>query len=137
MEKRIIYKLYKAEHRIRNFMKRRSKEKSIEVSAGQSGILFLLLNKSVKMSELGRNLGIDNSAITRQVDTLEGKGLVKREVNPSDRRQYIISLTEKGREDVKILSKIANDTNKKIKDGFTESEIDIFIRVLTSFEEKF
>jgi DNA-binding MarR family transcriptional regulator len=118
-------------------MKRRSKEKSIEVSAGQSGILFLLLNKSVKMSELGRNLGIDNSAITRQVDTLEGKGLVKREVNPSDRRQYIISLTEKGRQDVKILSKIANDTNKKIKDGFTESEIDIFIRVLTSFEEKF
>ena len=118
-------------------MKRRSKEKSIEVSAGQSGILFLLHNKSVKMSELGRNLGIDNSAITRQVDTLEGKGLVKREVNPSDRRQYIISLTEKGRQDVKILSKIANDTNKKIKDGFTESEIDIFIRVLTSFEEKF
>lgn len=89
------------------------------------------------MSELSRALGIDNSAITRQVDALEKKGLAKREVNPSDRRQYIISLTDKGRDNVKILSKIANQTNDRIKDGFTDNEIDIFLKVLRSFEEKF
>lgn len=137
MENRIIYSLYRAEHRLKSFMKKLTREKSIEISAGQSGILFLLNGSSLKMSELSRALGIDNSAITRQVDALEKKGLAKREVNPSDRRQYIISLTDKGRDNVKILSKIANQTNDRIKDGFTDNEIDIFLKVLRSFEEKF
>ncbi|MCP4159189.1 MAG: MarR family transcriptional regulator [Deltaproteobacteria bacterium] len=137
MENRIIYQLYKAEHKLKNFMKKLSRDNNIEISAGESGVLFLLQKKQFKMSELSQKLGIDNSAVTRLVDRLEAKKLALREVNPLDRRQYLICLTKKGESDVKILTKLTNKTNKKIKDGFTKEEVDIFLRVLASFEKKF
>ena len=138
MNDRIIFELSKAENKIKNHMQKKIKEKGVLISAGQSGVLFLLekANK-LKMSELGRLLKIDNSAITRVVDRLEKNGLVTREPNPDDRRQFLISITDKGRTDIKVVGKVANETNAAIREGFSDEEISVFLRVLSSFSEKF
>ncbi len=138
MTDKIIFHLSKAEHRIKTHMTGKMKEKNIQISAGQSGVLFLLQQKNdLKMSEISRLLSIDNSAITRIIDHLEKNGLVKRQLNPDDRRQYLICITEKGKKEISIVGNIANQTNETIKEGFTEDEIGIFLRVLASFEKKF
>lgn len=138
MDNKIIFQLSKAEHKIKTYMKKKIKESNIQISAGQSGVLFLLRQENnLKMSELSRLLQIDNSAITRVIDRLEKNKLVKREMNPSDRRQYLISITEKGKRDIDVVGEIANQTNEKIKEGFTEEDITTFLSVLRSFETKF
>ncbi len=138
MKDKIIFELSKAEHKIKNYMKKKIKEKKIRITAGQSGVLFLLRQENnLKMSELGKLLQIDNSAITRVIDRLEENELVTREMNPTDRRQYLISITEKGKQDIDIVGEISNQTNAKIKEGFTEEEISVFLRILRAFEVKF
>ena len=138
MNDRIIFELSKAENKIKNHMQKKIKEKGVLISAGQSGVLFLLEKANrLKMSELGRLLKIDNSAITRVVDRLEKNGLVTREPNPDDRRQFLISITDKGRTDIKVVGKVANETNAAIREGFSDEEISVFLRVLSSFSEKF
>ena len=138
MNDRIIFELSKAENKIKNYLQKKIKAKGIQISAGQSGVLFLLeKTNSLKMSELSRLLKIDNSAITRVVDRLEKNGLVTREPNPDDRRQYLISITEKGKRDIGVVGRIANEANAAIQEGFSDEEIDVFLRVLNSFGDKF
>ena len=48
--------------------------------------------------ELGEFLLLDPSQIVALVDELESKGLVNREVDPTDRRSKIITATEKGQQ---------------------------------------
>ncbi len=138
MSDRIIFELSKAENKIKNYMQKKIKAKGVQISAGQSGVLFLLEKANgLKMSELSRLLKIDNSAITRVVDRLEKNGLVTREANPDDRRQFLITITDKGRTDIKVVGKVANETNAAIREGFSDDEISVFLRVLGSFGEKF
>ena len=57
-------------------------------------------------------------------------------MNQQDRRQYLISITEKGVTEMRKVQAVANQTNEIIKQGFTEGEIAVFIRVMESFHEK-
>lgn len=45
------------------------------------------------ISDLCRVLGYDSGAMTRLLDRVEGKGLVRRVANPDDRRSYLLELT--------------------------------------------
>ncbi len=138
MDNRLILLFSRAESKLRRYLIKESKDKNISVTPGQSGVLFLLLaDKSQNMAELSKALEINNSAITRVVDKLENRGFVKREMNPNDRRQFLISLTNDGYNEAKKLKNIAHKANQKIKQGFSDEEIDIFKNVLNSFFDKF
>ena len=47
--------------------------------------------------ELARQLGINPAGVTRQVQELEGEGLVRRRADPNDGRRTCIRLSPKGR----------------------------------------
>ncbi len=48
-------------------------------------------------NEMSKELGISTARITKVLDSLEKKEFVIRNVDPSDRRRQVISITEKGR----------------------------------------
>jgi MarR family transcriptional regulator, organic hydroperoxide resistance regulator len=54
------------------------------------------LTGSMPMRELGQRLGCERSFITAIADELEGKALVRRELDPADRRHRNIVLTQQG-----------------------------------------
>ena len=138
MDDRLIFMLSKAQHKLSNYLKKKFSEAGVYISPGQMGILFLLRQKDLRpMNELSKILDIDNSAITRLVDRLEKSGLAERTMNPSDRRQYLIGITEKGIEQSQKAKIISKQANEKIREGFTDSEIEIFKKVMGSFLEKF
>jgi DNA-binding MarR family transcriptional regulator len=131
MDDRIFYHLSRAENRLKTYMKNTFRENNINISPAQIGILFLLMkNNSQSMSELSRVLEIDNSAITRLVDNLEKMKLVKRDLNPGDRRQFLIFLTEEGEKEINRAKKIVREANEKIKEGIPESELAVFLKVI-------
>lgn len=48
------------------------------------------------MADLARELGVVPRAVTPLVDLLEGAGLVRRRVDPANRRAILLDLTEEG-----------------------------------------
>ncbi len=138
MDDRLLFLLSKAQYKLTNYLKSQFKAQGVNISPGQMGILFLLEQQDLRsMSELSNILEIDNSAITRLVDRLEKSGLVIRRSNPKDRRQYLIGITQKGMQQALKARDISTAVNNKIKEGFTDSEIEVFRRVMASFDLKF
>jgi len=59
-------------------------------------IAILALGQADNPVELARRLGVDTGAMTRTLDRLEAKGLLRRVRNQQDRRMVRLELTEEG-----------------------------------------
>ena len=50
----------------------------------------------LRMKELAKKMGVTTGTLTVMIDRLEQQGLLKRTPHETDRRSYLIALTEKG-----------------------------------------
>ncbi len=72
---------------------------AVEVDRAAYGIMCRLADEGPqRLSTLAQAFGLDPSTITRQVQALEGAGLVTRATDPSDRRASVLDLSEEGLE---------------------------------------
>lgn len=62
----------------------------------------------ISLSELASLLNLENSSMSRTVDKLVTKGMVKRDIDPVDRRYLVINLTARGEE---VYRKIEENMN--------------------------
>ena len=94
------YNLFKAGIIYRSLMENKYL-KPFDFTAPDCGIIYLLgTGKSYNQLTIGQELGIDKATIVKIIDKLESLKVVKREVDPSDRRAKLVSLTPKGFEDL-------------------------------------
>jgi DNA-binding MarR family transcriptional regulator len=63
-----------------------------DLSPPQYAILFHSSTEGVPLSKLCEQMLADNSNLTRLVDRLEGRGLVRRAADPRDRRVTLVQL---------------------------------------------
>lgn len=118
-------------HALKAQTKKTFKKSGINLTNAQLGLLFALeKGNSVTMSNLSEILKTDNGATFRLVEGLIKLGYVKREQNPDDLRQQLVSITDTGRELVASAFKILKKTNQKLKELFTEEEANTFNNVL-------
>lgn len=82
-------------------LEQRLSQQNVGISALQYQMLRMLSHEQYTLSELSRRLALDPSTLVPVVDTLEGKGLVRRERDPQDRRRVPLCLTKDG---AKLLS---------------------------------
>jgi DNA-binding MarR family transcriptional regulator len=135
---RLIYLVFRAQHQLLTYLETELTKAGIVISTKQAGVLFLLRDSNLQtMSELSQTLAIEGSAMTGLIDRLERYDLVTREINPDDRRQFRISITKRGFEELSKAEKVIRKTNEFIKSDFSEQEIDAFKKVLNSFFNKF
>lgn len=66
------------------------------LSLSQVFALQELENRTLTVTELAEKLELERSSVSRLVDGLVKGGFVQRELNESNRREVILSLTEKG-----------------------------------------
>jgi len=52
----------------------------------------------LRMKELAKKMGVTTGTLTVMIDRLEQQGLLKRTPHETDRRSYLIALTEKGQD---------------------------------------
>lgn len=82
----------------------------------------LVMKEGNTVAGLARELHIDPGAMTRSLDRLEGKGLVRRERSTEDRRVVHLVLTDEGRKVArKVPTVLAAVLNGHLR-GFTEAE---------------
>lgn len=68
-----------------------------ELSTSQYSILFHASVEGVPLSKICEEMVADNSNLTRLVDRLEARGLVRRAPDPRDRRVTLVQLTPEGK----------------------------------------
>lgn len=138
MDDRLLFLMSKAQHALKNHVKREFSNGGVEFTPAQMGILFALkLKNNLSMNQLSEIISIDNAAVTRHVDTLERNGLITRAQDPGDRRKYMVCITERGIAEADKAKVIVRRINTMIKEGFSEQEVEVFKKMLNSFFEKF
>jgi DNA-binding MarR family transcriptional regulator len=91
----------------------------------QWGPLFLIVQgKGQCNSDLARASGHDSGALTRMVDRLEAKGLVKRVRSPSDRRVVRLELTPEGERAAAIVPYVIADVLNEHCAGLSPAELE-------------
>lgn len=94
-----------------------------DISAPQYVILVGLANGIDSASALCKGVSYDPGAMTRMIDRLERKGLVKRIRSPDDRRVVRLALTDEGKAVYpKLLSSAAQVMNRGLE-GFSKSDV--------------
>ena len=97
---------------------------SLDLTAQQWGPLFLMSQgKGDTAAALARALDTDTGAMTRMLDRLERKGLVRRKRSAGDRRVVHLELTSEGRQAIALVPfAIAEVLNLHLA-GFSESDV--------------
>ena len=82
---------------------------------------------SINMTNLSRQLGIDNSTLTRNLAKLDRQGFIHRTHDEFDKRVIYVSLTKIGRETLsKIESRLEDISHKILTDMKYEDRQDVF-----------
>ena len=79
---------------------------------------------------LGPKMGIENTSLSRLLNSLEEKRLIERKPNPKDGRGRLIYLTKLGFEKREFSKKIVLGFNKSITNKLSKSEINTFFKVI-------
>ncbi|MDH3236894.1 MAG: MarR family transcriptional regulator [Alphaproteobacteria bacterium] len=102
------------------------------VTAAQWGVLIgLHEGASQTVRGLAAFLSVDGGAVTRLIDRLEGKGLVQRRVDRTDRRSVILSLTEAGEALIPPLVQAVDEHDAATLGGLSVTERRQFLAVLS------
>lgn len=104
------------------------------ITATQWGIMVHILEGNTKTAaDLCRNLSCDTGSMTRMIDRLEERGLVRRERSTEDRRVVNIVPTEAGRSlPQELLPTVVKVLNHSLR-GFSAEELEQFKGYLRRF----
>ncbi len=96
---------------------------SMELSSAQFIILATLSMGTAKSaSDLCKGISYDAGAMTRMLDRLEEKGLLRRSRDPGDRRLVNLELTEKGQAALPRMREVSMGVLNRFLQGFTKPE---------------
>ena len=137
MNDRFFYLLQKAEQKLKTYLKNEFKNQGINITPAQMAVLFLLQKNNTRpMSSLSEALELDNSAVTRLVDRLEKSALVTRLPNPEDRREFLVSISSRGKKESEAALAVIEKTNRHFKAGISKEKQELFCEILETIIKK-
>lgn len=112
-------------------------ELSSSISQGESGVLLYLLNanSNVSQSELSEKLGVTMPRIVAVINTLQKKELIEKNVDSTDKRKSIISITNKGKDNIIKKKKDAIKFIENVIKELDEQEIEQYIAISKKIEQ--
>jgi DNA-binding MarR family transcriptional regulator len=135
-EHRLVFLLTVAQRRLQRWMAARPQANG--VTAAQSGLLFVLGRQDgVLMGEAGAALDLGPPGISGLVDRMTAANLIRRRADPDDGRAWRLWLTPAGRTALAQAKAGLVEVNARLTEGFSEAEIDVVARWLTSLQTRF
>lgn len=131
----MIYLLSVAQRRVQRFVATQAPR---GVTATQAGLLFVLGRRDgVLLGEAGAALDLGMPGISGLVERAVEAGLIEKRADPEDGRAWRLWLTASGRRALARARAGAAELNARLMEGFSEAEIDIVARWLSSVQRKF
>ena len=93
-------------------------------------LAFLWKQDRLSQVELTEKTDVDRTTLSGLIDRLEKLGLVIRQPHPTDRRAYLVTLTDAGLEIEALLTPIAMNLRKQISAGLDPGEYEQLCRLL-------
>ncbi|MBQ6512849.1 MarR family winged helix-turn-helix transcriptional regulator [Methanobrevibacter sp.] len=90
-------------------------------------IMMIYDNPNISQDNLVNMSGQSKASIAKSLKKLEDQGYIKREVNPDNRRKYMLKTTPKGDEIVPKIRKISKDWEKEV--GITDEDYELKQRI--------
>lgn len=90
-------------------------------------IMMIYDNPNISQDDLVTISGHSKANIAKTLKKLEDRGYIKREVNPENRRKYMLKTTEKGDEIVPKIRQISRDWEVEV--GITEKDNELKKRI--------
>lgn len=98
-------------------------ENGIEISGGQGRILFILWKTDyLTITEISEKTSLAKNTVSVVINGMVNKGIVERNINPDNRRQTIISLTEYAKSLQEKYEIVSEQMNVLFYKGFSEKE---------------
>lgn len=98
-------------------------ENGIEISGGQGRILFILWKTdNLTISEISEKTSLAKNTVSVVINGMVNKGIVERNINPNNRRQTIVSLTEYAKSLQEKYETVSQKMNVLFYQGFSEAE---------------
>jgi MarR family transcriptional regulator, lower aerobic nicotinate degradation pathway regulator len=97
----------------------------------QFGLLTVLATEGPRsQQELAEWTRMDRTSMVALVDSLEERGLVRRERNPADRRAYLLQITPAGKRMQVRARKVMQGAEEEVLGSLTSSERDLLRELL-------
>lgn len=84
--------------------------------------LYVDRNPGASQEEIASHYGADKTGVARDARKLEEMGHIRREINPENRRQYRLFLTEEGEKMIPVIHQAWDDFAAKLSAGIPEEE---------------
>jgi len=93
-------------------------------------VLNIDMIEGTPSTQLGPNMGMESTSLSRSLNKLEKSGYITRKPDPKDKRKSIIHLTKSGLSGREVAKEIVLDFNNKVFSHFNKSEMDTFFNIL-------
>ena len=104
---------------------------ALDLSPPHAGILrFVSVSGGISQQALAAQLRILPSRLVILIDQLEQRGLLERQADPADRRSYALHLTDRGRETLKNIARLAGDHQEALLISLSSDERDLLASLL-------
>ena len=132
-EETIDYNIKATWHAISRMYNQYGSEFDITASSG-----FVLLNIDVEegtaATKIAPQMGLEARSLTRILKSMEEKGWIVREKDPTDGRSVRICLTTQGKEKREISRRAVREFNKRIQQMIPESKLLAFFEVISTIK---
>jgi DNA-binding MarR family transcriptional regulator len=126
--------LHKASRQITVYLEAQTRELGVSPLEGHV-LTYLRMYAPAPIGELVRVFGIKQSTLTSLLDRLEKAGLLRRELNPGDRRSFLIHITDRGRALTTRLNRMLQKLEDEIRDRVRRPEVEGFQAVMSAVED--
>ena len=98
-------------------------------------VLYVRRHPGARQEDVACFYAVDKTSVARDARRLEDMGHLRREVDPSNRRQYQIYLTDAGREVLPVLEEACRDFTAKLSAGVSPEDWRLLQTLLERLEE--
>lgn len=105
----------------------KSKFNELDLGHDVRYIMFIYDNPNCSQEDLVNMFGQSKGNIAKTLKKLEDQEFIRREVNPENRRKYMLNTTEKGNNLVPEYRKLSKEWEKEV--GISEEDIEIKKRI--------
>ena len=135
-QRRFVFLLNVAQRRLQRWLAAQAPDSG--ATAAQSGLLLVLGQRDgLLMGEAGAALDLGAPGISGLVERMIAARLIQRRPDSEDGRASRLWLTPAGRVALAETKAHLVEINKRLTEGFTEAELDVVSRWLTSFQTRF
>ncbi len=126
--------LHKASRQITMYLEANTGELGVSPLEGHI-LTYLRKYAPAPIGELVRVFGIKRSTFTSLLDRLERAGLVRRQINPDDRRSFLIHISEEGRRLTDRLNRLLQALEADIRARVSAANVKGFQAVMGAVED--